>query len=434
MNENKYIAIYCRVSTDEQAEHGYNLREQERRILQYIDVYEEEFNLPIKKYIDDGYTGRNLKRKMIPELISDIKSGMITKLIIHNLDRLTRNINDLTYLLELLNKYDVQLFSLKEKIDTKTATGRFFVSMIILVAQWETETISERTIRGIDQSALEGNYTHGRAPFGYTLVNKKLVIKPLEAAIVEQVFDMYYYEEMTLYSIYHFMANHYDIFDFKWTYERIKIMLNNPIYKGTFKNPRLTIPDHSPAIVSKELFDNVQEQIKSRARNGVKGIHHIFGRKVHNIQSGEGLIYDSTKKPNKRYMYYYDPAVNIRINEKVLDDQIAPLINNHFNKITKEIIRKKIVSLKKLDSNISVLDHLYVNGVIDKAYYRKVTKEITDSIRPKEKVVYDLSKNTLKWEDMEVLEKVRVIKSHVDKIFVDVYTKKIIQVNFKEIF
>lgn len=167
------------------------------------------------------------------------------------------------------------------------------------------------------------------------------------------------------------------------------------------------------------------EQIQLRTKNGVKGIHHIFGRKVYNIQSGEGLIYDSTKKPNKRYMYYYDQSSNIRINEKILDEQIAPLIDNHFNKITKEIIRKRVVSLKHLDSNTNVLDHLYVKGVIDKVYYRKVTKEITDSIRPKEKVIYDLTKNTLKWDGMEVLDKVRVIKSHVDKIFVDVYKKRL---------
>lgn len=60
-------------------------------------------------------------------------------------------------------------------------------------------------------------------------------------------------------------------------------------------------------------------------------------------------------------------------------------------------------------------------------------KEITDSIRPKEKVIYDLTKNTLKWDGMEVLDKVRVIKSHVDKIFVDVYKKTIVKVKFKEI-
>ncbi len=124
-------------------------------------------------------------------------------------------------------------------------------------------------------------------------------------------------------------------------------------------------------------------------------------------------------------MYYYDQSSNIRVNEKILDEQIAPLIDNHFNKITKEIIRKRVVSLKHLDSNTNVLDHLYVKGVIDKVYYRKVTKEITDSIRPKEKVIYDLTKNTLKWDGMEVLDKVRVIKSHVDKIFVDVYKKRL---------
>lgn len=156
------IAIYCRVSTDDQAENGYNLREQEKRIEQYIKAYDNEFTEEVIKYIDDGYSAKDLKRREMILLLDDIKDGLISKIVIHNLDRLTRSMKDLIYLIELFEEYDVQLFSLKEKIDTKTAIGRFFVSMIILIAQWEREAISERTIRALDQSAYEGNYVHGR--------------------------------------------------------------------------------------------------------------------------------------------------------------------------------------------------------------------------------------------------------------------------------
>ncbi|MGM7268198.1 recombinase family protein, partial [Erysipelothrix rhusiopathiae] len=162
------IAVYCRVSSDDQAENGYNLREQERRIDQYINAYSEEFTENVVKYIDDGYSAKDLKRKEMSMLLQDIKDDMISKVIIHNLDRLTRSMKDLIVLIELFEEHDVQLYSLREKIDTKTAIGRFFVSIIILIAQWEREAISERTIRALDQSAYEGNYVHGRAPFGYT--------------------------------------------------------------------------------------------------------------------------------------------------------------------------------------------------------------------------------------------------------------------------
>ncbi len=77
---NRKIAIYCRVSTDDQAENGYNLREQERRIEQYIKAYSEEFTEELVKYIDYGYSAKDLKRKEMLVLLQDIKMGKFVKL------------------------------------------------------------------------------------------------------------------------------------------------------------------------------------------------------------------------------------------------------------------------------------------------------------------------------------------------------------------
>ncbi len=147
--------------------------------------------------------------------------------MIHNLDRLTRSMKDLLYLIELLEEFDVQLFSLREKIDTKTAIGRFFVSMIILIAQWEREAISERTKRAMDQAALEGNYIHGRKPFGYDVVNKKLIVNKVHAAVVKKIFNYYLYEGISINKIAYRLNNEHRDLGVLWTHDRVSNMLKN---------------------------------------------------------------------------------------------------------------------------------------------------------------------------------------------------------------
>lgn len=95
------IAIYCRVSTDDQAENGYNLREQEKRTNQFINAYNEDFSEERVTYIDDGFSAKDLNRREMKMLLQDIKDNRISKVVIHNLDRLTRNMKDLIYLFEL---------------------------------------------------------------------------------------------------------------------------------------------------------------------------------------------------------------------------------------------------------------------------------------------------------------------------------------------
>lgn len=427
-NKKRCVAVYCRVSSDDQAENGYNLREQERRIDQYINAFSDEFTEEVIKYIDDGFSAKDLKRREMNMLLQDIQDGLISKVVIHNLDRLTRSMKDLIVLIELFEKHDVQLYSLKEKIDTKTAIGRFFVSIIILIAQWEREAISERTIRALDQSAYEGNYVHGKPPFGYRLVDKKLVIDEKEASIINQIYHMYLFNEDSINKIFHYHANHHREFDFMWTYDRIKIILTNEIYTGTYRNKRIVIDNHSPRIISRELFDMAQIAQKSRNRRDQHNYHYKFF--CYDIKSGELLKHKSVVKASGVYLYYQNKN-NVRINQNELDEQLPIHFDRHIDTLVKKEIKSKISTLSRKDYRISELDYYFEMGLIDIEYYIRVKGSILKSIENKEADLSVILSSIKKWNMMSMDQKKRFLIMNVDKILVDLEKKCVVKVHYK---
>lgn len=114
-------ADYTRVSTIEQALEGYSLDFQKEQISKYRDLYLNDNQSKFKLYEDDGTSAKNLNRKNIKKLIEDIKQYKIGKVIVYSLDRLTRSVKDLIHLIDLFEYYDVELISIREKVETKTA-------------------------------------------------------------------------------------------------------------------------------------------------------------------------------------------------------------------------------------------------------------------------------------------------------------------------
>ncbi|MDE8293062.1 recombinase family protein, partial [Erysipelothrix rhusiopathiae] len=362
------IAIYCRVSTDDQAENGYNLREQEKRIEQYISVYSDDFTEETIKYIDDGYSAKDLNRREMKLLLEDINEGLISKVVIHNLYRLTRSMKDLIYIIELFEEKEVQLYSLKEKIDTKTAIGRFFVSMIILIAQWEREAISERTVRGLDQSAYEGNYAHGRPPYGYDLINKKLVINKSEAKIVEEAYSLYIYEEYSMNLISIVFRDKYPCERYKWSQDRIRNLFSNPIYYGLYTNKRLNIKNHSPAIMTEETYLSAQRIMNQHTHN-IKFKYKFKGKCTD--MGGVRLTAKCTKKENKIYLYYRNKEGK-NINQELVDKQLAPFIDDYINEIKEKSLKNGIVTLNRYDRKIYTLNKALSLGLISVEKYMEI--------------------------------------------------------------
>jgi site-specific DNA recombinase len=119
--------------------------------------------------------------------------GLFDKVLVCKLDRLARNLRLLMEIESELREFHVALTSIKESVDTDSSTGKMVFQLFGMVAEWERETIIERTTNGRIQRYKQGCWACGRPPFGYSYdrVTRKLVINEEQAKIVRFIFNEY---------------------------------------------------------------------------------------------------------------------------------------------------------------------------------------------------------------------------------------------------
>lgn len=162
------VAIYRRVSTKEQADEGQSLQAQKGKISTYLQ-YDNSFEgkkVEGVDFVDEGVSAKDIKRESLQRLLKDVESGLFDYVVVVKLDRLTRNLEDLQYLINIFESNKVKLVSINEKLDTQTATGRFFISILGSIAQLEREQVSERVHDTFEQLIKEKSLG-GATPFGY---------------------------------------------------------------------------------------------------------------------------------------------------------------------------------------------------------------------------------------------------------------------------
>jgi site-specific DNA recombinase len=177
------IVAYARVSTEEQAMHGVSLEAQQAR-MQALAVA-GAFQID-EMIVDAAQSAKTLKRPGMARILDGIRAGEIGTLMVLKLDRLTRSVRDLYELLALLEKYDVKLTSISEMIDTSSAAGRMFLTMLSAFSQWERETIGERTAVALTHKRSTGK-AYARAVFGYRRVGERLEAVPEQQAILSEI-------------------------------------------------------------------------------------------------------------------------------------------------------------------------------------------------------------------------------------------------------
>ena len=266
--------IYVRVSTEEQAQEGFSIRAQEQKLKDLARI--KDWSI-YKIYMDEGISGKNLvDRPAMQEMIADIKNGAVRNVLVFKIDRLTRSTADLLYLVDLFNHHDCAFNSLTESIDTQTASGRMFLKIIGIFAEFERENIIERVKVGIERKVREGYSIGGQISFGYDRPkNQKIqTINEQEAAIVREIFDMYASQGISVNNI----ARRLNVRNIRtkmgstWETTSVRRLLQNSNYIGNVRHHmhdrarEYSVEGRHEAIISQELFDAAQRLLSGNKR------------------------------------------------------------------------------------------------------------------------------------------------------------------------
>ena len=178
---------YVRVSTEKQADAGQSLEAQQAKVTAYAGLYDLEL---VEVIVDAGASAKTLDRPGLTRALAMLKSGQADALVVVKLDRLTRSVRDLG---ELVDRYfangKAALLSVSEQIDTRSAGGRLVLNVLASVSQWEREAIGERTAAVMQHKAKAGEYTGGRAPYGFRVEAGRLVRVEAEQAVLAAARD-----------------------------------------------------------------------------------------------------------------------------------------------------------------------------------------------------------------------------------------------------
>lgn len=366
--------IYVRVSTEEQRDYGYSIEAQLRELRNYCN--QRNLNI-IHEYNDAGYSAKDLKRPEMERMIDDIKHGRINLVVAMKVDRLTREGYDGQWFLKFCKENNCGLILLQENYDVTTPDGEMMYGMSLLFGQKERREIRNRTRRAMEEAIKQGKYP-AKTPMGYNKnEDKKLEINIMEAEVIKDVFELYS-KGNNASQVAKIMKdnNRYIKNGEKWTEGRITRIINNPIYSGDLlwgiynrnKKNQILIPNHSPAIISKELWNKCQSQ-RDKYSHGNYGEHtHIFHRVIRCPECKEFMsTFLTVKHQNKKKKYNY----YVRCNNKSCTKK-----GTVYNASK---IEKELVSILNDLSGIALLSNYSLNFPIidDKEDIEKIKGALT---------------------------------------------------------
>jgi site-specific DNA recombinase len=162
---------YCRVSTEEQAAEGFSIEGQAEKLRAYAELHDLGSVTVIS---DPGWSGKNLERPGLQQLLTMIEARHVSNVLTWRLDRLSRNLGDLVLLADTFGTAGVALHSFTERIDLSSATGRIFYNILGSFAQFYREQLAENVRMGMQQAVREGKWIN-RPKTGYDLIDGELV-------------------------------------------------------------------------------------------------------------------------------------------------------------------------------------------------------------------------------------------------------------------
>ncbi len=436
----KTKAVYVRVSTDSQVE-GYSIAAQIELVTAYLKSKEWTDYII---YMDPGYSGKDLNRPKMQELIRDIKDGKIDCVLVFKLDRISRSQKDTLYLIEeVFNKYNCGFISIRENFDTTTPFGKAMIGILSVFAQLERETILERTRLGLRKRAEEGLWRGGgKIPFAYDYdkIKGKLIINPER----KKIFDIMKNLRIQGYS--YLQLEELTGID----ESMIQGILLNKTNLGLIPYKGEIFKGKHEAIITEEEYSQILEVENNRRKNrGVK--HYLLSGKIYCAKCGAKYRYQKWGKRVICYCYSQqtskpklikDPNCNnkridsFKIEDSLLKNLFAMSIDEHkftktFNLTTINREEELKLRLDKISKQIDNLLQFIADGLLINETKKKI-KTLMEEKKQVEKTIENIKKEPKKnttfesikslstiWKLMPFEEQRTIIEHLVDKVIID---------------
>ncbi|MEQ9190520.1 MAG: recombinase family protein [Alphaproteobacteria bacterium] len=313
-------AIYTRKSSDEGLEQEFNSLHAQREACEaYITSQKHEgWTCLPETYDDGGLSGATMERPALQRLLDDIRQGKVDVVVVYKVDRLTRALSDFARIVETFDGHGVSFVSVTQQFNTTSSMGRLTLNVLLSFAQFEREVTGERIRDKIAASKKKGMWMGGTVPLGYDVVDRKLVVNKTEARTVRTIFRRYV--ELGSLSVLKRDLDAQGIVSkarkpvtgnrpggLSLSIGGLAVMLRNPAYIGVTRHKDNTYPGEHKAIISQDLWNQVQATLKANSitrRTGTQAIDPSLLAGLVFDSEGHRLIPSHANKSGRRYRYY----------------------------------------------------------------------------------------------------------------------------------
>jgi DNA invertase Pin-like site-specific DNA recombinase len=380
--------IYTRKSSEEGLEQEFNSLDAQREACEaYIKSQAHEgWFLVDKKYDDGGFSGGNMKRPALLQLMDDIKTGKIDLIIVYKVDRLSRSLADFSNMVETFDGHNVSFVSITQQFNTSTSMGRLTLNVLLSFAQFEREVTGERIRDKVAASKKKGMWMGGYVPLGYDNVDKNLIVNPKEASTIRYIFNEY--------------LTHGSVKKLKESLDKegfitkvgksgyggnefsrgaLYAILQNPIYIGKIKHKDQVHNGNHDAILDKQQWKKVQDLLKTNCSATYKRTDAkdpslltglLFDPKNHPLSPSH------TRKKNRRYRYYVNQAL---IQFKQIPDDAVTRVPAQ---VIEELVQNNILSILQNKSSLLQIVKPFNLAAAEQKLIVEEAKELAESWYP----------------------------------------------------
>lgn len=404
-------ALYCRVSTEEQAKFGFSINAQKEELTEYAKA--NNYSI-VDIYSDEGVSGGKINRPELNRLLEDVKNDMIDIIIFIKLDRWFRSVAHYYKIEEILEEHKVCWKATQEDYETETSSGRFKVNIMLSVSQQFKDATSER-IKFVNKSKIKnGGVLTGKIPFGYKISineeNRKIMAKDEECEhIINDIFEFF----LNNHNIRKTLLFINEKYDKKYDIKKIRRVLTNEIYSGKYRDNN----NYCKPYISKETYNEIQNILKTKIIVNRGHYSYLFvsllicpccGRKLTAHANNQ---YCKTYRCAKHWadgLCSFNKSINEKIVEAELITSIEKKLQEEYNKYIYNISNTKQVdktkSIEKLNNEKNRITVSFNKGWISleqaELEHSKIDKKIKELYNSSKKIIsYELLNNN-NWLDL----------------------------------